>query len=158
MYLLVLCVRGNNGIIAISYLQQRLVAATDHCCACKQLAPAPRKLTLMIPSLVRSLVCSLPSLFASIVLRMYYTSQVKVLKAAVSNYVRDIRLIIFDSEPKSRMQLIYTSQLWRASVSGFRPGCGMASFQGKYQVAFVISDYFDGWFCMYRSWDCIIVM
>ena len=89
MYLLILCVRGNNGGITISYLQRRLVAATDHCCACKQLVPALRRLTRMTPSLVRSFVCSLPSLFASIVLQMYYTSQVKVLKAAVTFVISD---------------------------------------------------------------------
>ena len=94
MYLLILCVLGNNHEgITISYLQRRLVAATDHCCAL-QLVPAPRRLTRMTPTLVRSAVCSLPSLFASILLQMYYTNQVKVLKAAVPSYVRDIGLFL----------------------------------------------------------------
>ena len=92
MYLLILCVLG---VIAISYLQRRLVAATDHCCACKQLVLAPRRLTRMTPSFVRSAVCSLPSLFASIVLRMYYTSQVKVMKVAVPSYERDKESVNF---------------------------------------------------------------
>ena len=110
-YLLILCVRGNN---AISYLQRRLVAATDHCCACKQLVLALRRLTRTTPSFVRSLVCSLPSLFASIVLRMYYTSQVRVLKAAVTFGISDYfwQWAEESNATCSKAGLIYTAQLW----------------------------------------------
>ena len=99
MYSLILCV--NNGLI--SYLQRRLVAATDYCCACKQLVPAPWRLTRMTPSLVRSLVCLLPSLFTSIMfLNVLHKSSESTEGSSIE--LRSWYRTIFDSEPKSRMQ------------------------------------------------------
>ena len=92
----ILRVRGNHEAIytaLYSYLQQRVVAATDHRRVCKQLVPAAlsRRLTRTTTNLVRSSICLLPSLFTRQVvleiLRMY-TAQVqwKVLKTVATTY------------------------------------------------------------------------
>ena len=113
----------NNGAIPrsrlyCSYLQRRLLAAIDRCCAAeKQPVPAPRRLVRTVPSFVQCTACLLSSLLASssfAPVNVYYscTAQVEVLKVATTTCMR--------SQICMRLKLKYHRYRKRANMYGCR--------------------------------------